>query len=81
MEQKIKKNLRILDGGIKATRTTFLVKVSTLEMVKAYAYWKRMPIQEVIDQAINEFLVKPDVLMTLHDYMENNSKKVQNGKQ
>jgi len=76
MESKIRKRVRKSDGISQPKRTTFLVGASTLQMIKAYAYWKRMPIQEVVDQALNEFLAKSDVLMTLHEYMENNKKEL-----
>lgn len=42
------------------TRATFIVDVETLEVLKNYAYTERIPIKDVVDQALREFVSKID---------------------
>lgn len=42
------------------TRATFIVDVDILETLKDYAYTERVPIKEVVDQALREFVSKID---------------------
>lgn len=38
------------------TRATFILRKNSLEKIKAFAYWKRMNIKEVIDEALALYL-------------------------
>jgi hypothetical protein len=38
------------------TRATFILRKDHLEKIKAFAYWKRKNIKEVIDEALQTFL-------------------------
>jgi hypothetical protein len=38
------------------TRATFILKKDHLEKIKAFAYWKRKNIKEVIDEALALYL-------------------------
>lgn len=42
------------------TRATFIVDVDILETLKDYAYTERIPIKEVVDQALREYVSKLD---------------------
>ena len=42
------------------TRATFIVDVDILETLKDYAYTERVPIKEVVDQALREYVSKID---------------------
>ena len=42
------------------TRATFIVDVETLEILKNYAYTERIPIKDVVDQALREYVSKID---------------------
>ena len=38
------------------TRATFILRKDYLEKIKAFAYWKRKSIKEVIDEALGVYL-------------------------
>lgn len=42
------------------TRATFIVDVETLEVLKNYAYTERIPIKDVVNQALREFVSNID---------------------
>lgn len=37
------------------TRATFIIKIPLLDKVKAYAYWERLSIKDVMNMALDEF--------------------------
>lgn len=59
-EKTIKTNT--VQEGLPAnlTRATFIVDVETLDVLKNYAYTERVPIKDVVDQALREFVSKID---------------------
>jgi len=59
-EKTIKTNT--VQEGLPAnlTRATFIVDVDILETLKDYAYTERVPIKEVVDQALREYVSKID---------------------
>jgi len=59
-EKTIKTNT--VQEGLPAnlTRATFIVDVEVLETLKDYAYTERIPIKEVVDQALREYVSKID---------------------
>jgi hypothetical protein len=42
------------------TRATFIVDVEALEILKNYAYTERIPIKDVVNQALREYVSKID---------------------
>ena len=42
------------------TRATFIVDVELLEVLKNYAYTERLPIKDVVNQALKEYVDKID---------------------
>lgn len=42
------------------TRATFIVDVETLDVLKNYAYTERIPIKDVVNQALREYVSKID---------------------
>lgn len=59
-------------AGTKAgeTRATFIMNEDQLEKLKAIAYWDRMPIKEVVSQAIDDYLSKkkPELTKAFNAY-------------
>jgi hypothetical protein len=60
------------------TRTTFILDIELLELVKALAYWERKPLKQIVKNALKDYLTsKGDQYIenALNDYRKNASSR------
>jgi hypothetical protein len=52
-EEEIKPKI---NNEVKETRATFIIKVSSLEKLKAISYWERKTIKNILDEALTTYI-------------------------
>lgn len=52
---------RLSRGGVETKRQTYYILVELIEKIRAYAYWERLGISEVINCALEEFFAEKKI--------------------